>query len=277
MKHEIYNEKVLQIFTFKYNPLKYLYHKFRIPIILWRQLKYFFGNKITEQLPKVKINNLAQYSEKFKKNGYVFINNFLDEKTYDVLLQNWPSKNYFKPSNTIFKSYDFAFKWTPKIKHTFQIDEPKQIKKNNVIKSILNYFFLDKTSELITKFCNDGISRQAYSFVLTWANKGSALIPHIDGISEKEGGSSFINIIYFINSSSHNSEDCGGTAIYKNNSFDQLLFRPTNLKNSALIYKSDKNIFHGFKPMKKNAFRWTINIQFSSKEFILNDIKKYSS
>jgi len=178
-------------------------------------------------------------------------------------LDTWPSKIYFKPMPTIFKSYDIAFKWVRNIKHYKKL--PKYLDDHGSLISLFNYFKSDEVSKMITDLSDDGIERSFYSFILTWAKPGSALIPHMDGIADKPGGNSFINILYFV-SGKGALEDCGATSIFKENNYNKILFRPTSIINSALIYKSDIT-YHGFPPMKPNTYRFTINIQFCSKDY----------
>lgn len=51
------------------------------------------------------------------------------------------------------------------------------------------------------------------------------------------------------------SRDAGGTGIYKDNQFSNKIFEPSNLCNSLLIYKTDKDFFHGFNEMPNGSLR----------------------
>mgnify|MGYP001496862963 CR=1 FL=1 len=72
-----------------------------------------------------------------------------------------------------------------------------------------------------------------------------------------------INIIIFIKGSD-NEDLSGGTGLYRDNEFNDIIFEPKKLNNSALIYKSSENFFHGFKEIKgKDKVRYTLNTQFT--------------
>ena len=75
---------------------------------------------------------------------------------------------------------------------------------------------------------------------------------------------SMINCIFFIHASPNNSNL--GTGIYKDNQFLEPLFVPSNLINTLLIYKTDRDLFHGFKEIPKDSFRYAITAQFNQEE-----------
>ena len=75
---------------------------------------------------------------------------------------------------------------------------------------------------------------------------------------------SMINCIFFIYANPNNKSS-GGTGIYKDNQFLNKVFEPSNLCNSLLIYKTDKDFFHGFDEMPKGSLRYAITAQFNQK------------
>jgi len=81
-----------------------------------------------------------------------------------------------------------------------------------------------------------------------------------------QSGRSFINIVIFIDANGR-APHAGGTCIAADNEYKRILFEPTNLRNSALVYQSTAEFFHGFKPMVPGTFRWTINAQFCDIHF----------
>jgi hypothetical protein len=261
---EVYNEKALDYFTFKHNPKRFLYHKLRKPIVAYRRTRAFFDTPAINQNIDILVNDFSVFSNQYQEKGYCFVENLFYESSLTELIQSWPSRIYFYPSGTILKSYDFGFKWVR------GNPLPKYFSKHSGLQSLFNFVKSENFSHLITEFCGDGIERSAFSFLASWATSGSGLIPHVDGISERQGGDTFLNIILFIDASG-NPEDCGGTTIYEKNDYEKPLLVPTTLKNSALIYKSDQQIYHGFKPMKKNTYRWTINVQFCDNKFKIVD------
>ena len=118
---------------------------------------------------------------------------------------------------------------------------------------------------ILNNLCNDKFNRSCFSISLTTAKKGSVLFPHKDAISLENNNISnpAINIIIFLKGTD-DQEFSGGTGLYEDNEFKKVIFEPRKLNNSALIYRSRENFFHGFKEIQgKDKVRFTLNTQFT--------------
>ena len=118
-------------------------------------------------------------------------------------------------------------------------------------------------SDKFTKYVNEIINGKNYkifSIVASNAKEYSYLIPHQDTVIHEKEVENIVNVIFFVDGDL-NAEYSGGTGIYHDNEFKKPIFIPNTLKNSALIYNSKKNLFHGFDIMKKHSFRKAISFQ----------------
>jgi hypothetical protein len=100
------------------------------------------------------------------------------------------------------------------------------------------------------------------NIVTSIAEEKSFLIPHMDSIANERTDLN-INFIYFVDGNDQDIEYSGGTSIYADNAAENVLLKPSTLKNSLLIYDNTKNFFHGFKIMKKNNYRKAVTFQFN--------------
>ena len=254
-----YDPEILKYYTFRRQPKKYLYIKLRKPIILWRMfLKKVTNSRSRSGLTDLTVNygNIANQSDMYQKKGYCEISNFLDDASYSSLKDNWPPRMYFKPSATLFKAYDFGFKWIRGDK------DPPHLDKFPTLHKFYDLLRSKEFGEIIADMSADGIDRSCFSIACTWATSGSSLIPHKDGVSVRKGGHSFLNLIIFIDANGE-PVDSGGTCIFARNNYNEIIFQPSTLKNTVLAYKSDADIYHGFKPIKHGNFRWAILSQFA--------------
>ena len=140
----------------------------------------------------------------------------------------------------------------------------KNIKLFPVLDEFDNYI---KSSKEFQNFVNNQISKKDYenfSIVSSYAEQESYLIPHIDSVAESDDVIDIINIIYFVDGG-EDAEYSGGTGIYRDNNFQDPIFIPKKLQNSALIYNSKLGFYHGFKIMKKDTFRKAVVFQFYKK------------
>lgn len=232
--------------------------------------RYLFRNFINVQ--NNNINNLKfeinlkneekiTYSNFLKENNFVFIKNFIDEKSYSHLLSDWPSINFFTHRTKIIKYYSTGFN----IDKKNRLDTDLNLKKNLTLKNFYSFLQSVKFENFINEFFQfENLKFYNYSINSSMAGDNSFLIPHIDGVMKKE--ECCYNFIYFVDGNQENVEYSGATGIYEDNNFEKKLFIPDTLRNSLLIYKSTVSFFHGFKltNMPKNVFRKTINFQFFS-------------
>ena len=128
------------------------------------------------------------------------------------------------------------------------------------------YDFLDSTemSEKVKTITNSQ-KAELYSILLSRAEEGSFLSPHIDSIStakRKPNEKVMMNFIYFLLSGGNSPKHSGGTGLYYDNEFDNSIFIPPTIKNSALLYDSIEQFNHGFDVMAPGSFRWAITFQF---------------
>jgi|SRR3989344_974280 len=206
-------------------------------------------------IPCFIMNELEKAKEHFLMHKWVFVENVFEKKFYDLLVEEWPKRYFFHPLSNIYKSYDKGFKDSDDLYFSL----------NPVIRQVKNYLRSEEFVQRITNLCADGMERKLFSFCLTQAYTHSSVIPHIDTIGGQPEGRYFINCVFFVNGTG--GENAGGLCILKDSEFKETIYEPTNLKNTLLIYRSDEPFYHGFKPMRRGSFRWTINSQYCSKDF----------
>ena len=102
------------------------------------------------------------------------------------------------------------------------------------------------------------------TFVLNTSEAGSEVIPHKDGIF-LSNAKNFLNIIFFIDASG--GPNSGGLMIARDNELKDVIFDPPRLRNTALIFNSMADVYHGFPPIAKGKFRKVITSQFCEKEY----------
>ncbi len=205
----------------------------------------------------------TNYSNFLRDNNYVFIKNFVDQKSHSKLLADWPNLNFFIQRPKIIKYYSTGFFFD----NNNNSRTDKNLKKNLTLQSFYSYINSRKFEIFINELLHFENSKfYNYSITSSMAGNNSFLIPHIDGVMKKE--ECCYNFIYFVEGNEENVEYSGATGIYEDNDFNKPIFIPDTLKNSLLVYKSTVSFFHGFKltNMPKNVFRKTVNFQFFQKE-----------
>ena len=205
----------------------------------------------------------------FGRLGYVFVPEVFAKESHRQLVSHFPSKRFFNPKSNPVKSYDFGFHYFAK--HGISFDEIRNMDRFPTLSALYEMLLTSQFSDSVTKLCGDNVERSCYSIVCSRASSGSILIPHKDTVagSTNTDKGSFINIIFFVSAHGPEGSELGATGIYRDNQFAEPLLIPTTLENSALIYNSSANFFHGFPRMGRRTSRLTINAQFARKDTTL--------
>ena len=187
--------------------------------------------------------------------GFLFVENFLDKQSYKMLLENWPKKRWFEPLRfrQNGKSYDSGLRWN---EATNRID--MSIDKNPAILDLYNQFKSEEFCDNLSAISNDGVKRKNFSLLLTQSYSHSYLTPHQDSMGQdSKVNDSLINIIYFVEANGEGWE-AGGTSIFADATFAKPILIPQNLNNSALLYRTSDQVWHGFPKIKFRKFRKTV-------------------
>lgn len=205
--------------------------------------------------PNVVTESLESKHADYQAKKWAFTENFYSDESHRELVEGWPPRSYFAPMGNILKSYDFGFKWVR------GQQDPEDLDQFPAVKAAYDTLRSDEFGRRVTELCGDGRTRNCYSITTSWATGGSSLIPHRDTVARDDADKGFMNFVIFVDGSG--GEQAGGTCIINDNEYKDVVFEPTNLRNSAIFYDSAAEFFHGFKQMRSGTFRWTINAQFS--------------
>ena len=223
--------------------------------------RIFFLSKKRE-FKDIKIHTCLKKNSKLIKKrilskGYIFLEDFLNQKFYQELKDNFPSKIFFQKSKNPFKNFDIGFYYlrnqrNPNLNNFHYLKIFYSFIKSKAFEKEVNLIFGLKEKRRL----------KCINIVSSLAEKKSFLAAHKDAIS-KDRNDLNLNFIYFIDGNDHDIEYSGGTSIYKNESSTINLLTPKTLKNSVLLYDNTKDFYHGFKMMKNNNYRKAITFQFN--------------
>lgn len=191
----------------------------------------------------------------FRRNGWAYIPEFFDQSTHQQLLAAWPNVVWFDPPRTSFeKSYDTFGGWTAHRRNQLKVIDP-------FIYDVFELLFSENTAKLVTDMARDKTTRAAANASLSWARSGSYLLPHRD--SNSEGDGSWVNFIVFVDGLTPSLRS-GGTSFFKTNRYDEPVFVPTTLRNSAIVYDTRGGFYHGFPPVSHGKFSKRIICNYAS-------------
>lgn len=242
--------------------------------ILHPFLFFFSFNKNNKNnFTTISAKDFSLYSDEYNKNSFLFLQDFVDINFYNKLLNDFPSKKYFKHKNDPTKFYYWGFEYLSNVSKKYLNFDRKLISNFNFIEKYYNFILSDLFCQNFKKLILNKNSEKKFSLKIlsinaTYADKGAFLIPHKDTAYLQSDNDELIhNCIHFIDGDDSNIEESGGTGLYLDNEFQKKVLIPSTLKNSLLVYNTKANLFHGFNFIKKNSFRKAFAFQIIEKKF----------
>ena len=253
-----------------YPHLHVLVRLYKARLAYRRQMVRLFGRERERcPVPAALTPSLEAQANHFAANGWAYAENVFTPEFHRRLVDEWPASYYFHPMYMITKSFELGFQWAGR-----KDVEAPHLAQNPVVRELYDFLRSDGFAAQVTRLCGDGIPRACYSIALTRSHSGTSVIPHQDSVVRQPQGHTFLNLVFFINGTG--GKRAGGLNILKDPEYKEVVFEPTNLRNAVMTYKSAAPLFHGFPPMRMGTFRWTVNTQFCSREW-LEHIKKNPS
>lgn len=200
----------------------------------------------------------------FQRHKWVFVEHILSPAFHQEVVRNWPKKKYLEPPRQLAKSYDVGFRFvygdTPKFTYSDPYGQYPTLQKFS------DYVRSEDFAKRMTAFVGRGEDMVYYSFIVTDASAGAEVLPHRDSIAYDEKAKTFVNMVFFIDAAG--GDHSGGLSLSRDNELKELIFEPPRLTNACLIYDSFADFYHGFPPIAKGKFRWSIGIQFCDKKYV---------
>ena len=199
-------------------------------------------------------------SEQFRTKGWTFVDPFFTAPMHDALLAGWPQRRYLDPPSDLVKSYDRGFNW-----RRYAGGDPPYLDRHPALRAAFTELRSDAFARRVSAFAGGKHDLGCFSMLVTRSWPGSNVAPHRDTTAYKPEGEHFLNIAIFVDGTG--GEHSGGLAILGSNTFDDVIFESSKLRNTALIYATAAPFYHGFPPIQWGKFRWALLAQFCDRSF----------
>ena len=216
---------------------------------------------MTENLNIINWENVFAHSKTFQEQKpvkWAFIEEFFVRDFYEKLYETYPKKDdsWFTESTDDKSNHR---KW-------WGVDRAMHIA-TNVEDSTFSeswnqfhrYLFSDELTSNFRKF--SGIPVKLKQFSLMLLTRGGYQLPHIHNV----GPSTMILMLFF--SKNWKKGDPGGTYITPDDTESNMIFEPSNLDNTAIIFQDGPHAGHGVRQITKDVERRAVQIY----------LEKYSS
>ena len=217
--------------------------------------------KMTENSNIINWENVFAHSKTFQENKpvkWAFVEEFFVRDFYEKLYETYPKKD----ENWLFVSSDdkSAYRKWWGVEHTEHIaadvENPSFSESWN---KFHHYLFSDELMSNFRKF--SGIPVKLKQFSLMLLTRGGYQLPHIHNV----GPNTMILMLFF--SKNWKKGDPGGTYITPDDTESNMIFEPSNLDNTAIIFQDGPHAGHGVRQITKDVERRAVQIY----------LEKYSS
>ena len=220
-------------------------------------LRSLFGRRHPDAAGKPEVTDaLAAAGEDYRRQRWAYLEGAWDPAFHRSLVEQWPNFYYFEPVRAIAKGYDMGFFW-----NFGDAQDPAHLEIFPALKQAYDCLRSPDFAARVTALAGDGLERRCCQILLTRAFAGSSVIAHRDSSTDHR----FMNMVFFVDGTG--GAGSGGLGIWNDNEFKDPEFVAENLSNTCLVYDMSAPFFHGFKPMRLGAHRWTINACYRGVDF----------
>ena len=227
-----------------------------------------------EGLPDCNITDALEASaDHFRVHRWAFVDGILEPTFHECMVRNWPRRRYFTAPFDRCKSYDKGFPWvrmnpadnrwrdllSKDARNTTNKDYPPFIQEHAHLKVFIDYLRSDSFTKRIGAYLGASEPLAFNRFQLTATYPGSFVAPHRDS---PQPGKNWISLLFYIAGSG--GDRSGGTAILRDNRFEDVIFEPKQLTNSCLIFDPFAPFFHGVRPIAFGKYRWMAGVEYVS-------------
>jgi len=218
-------------------------------------------------------SSLEQSAERFRRHRWAFLENVLSPDFHAFLTTHWPQRRYFTAPFDVHKSYDKGFRWVERnpakdnrwgsliAEDGVGGDYPAYMDRHPHVRMLFDYLRSRAFIDRVIDFSGCPAQLQFNRFQLTWSYPGTLVAPHKDS---PQNAASWVSFIFYI--SGTGGESSGGTAILGDNQFKQVIFEPTKMVNTCMIFDPSAPFFHGVRPMGFGKYRWMVSAEYVSSE-----------
>ena len=209
---------------------------------------------MTENLNIINWENVFAHSKTFQEQKpvkWAFIEEFFVRDFYEKLYETYPKKDdsWFTESTDDKSNHR---KWWGVDRAMHIATNVEYLTFSESWNQFHRYLFSDELISNFRKF--SGIPVKLKQFSLMLLTKGGYQLPHIHNV----GPSTMILMLFF--SKNWKKGDPGGTYITPDDTESNMIFEPSNLDNTAIIFQDGPHAGHGVRQITKDVERRALSI-----------------
>ena len=217
--------------------------------------------KMTENSNIINWENVFACSKTFQENKpakWAFVEEFFVRDFYEKLYETYPNKDDSWSMESADDKSNYRKWWGTDRSEHFATDV-EDTSFSESWNKFHRYLFSDELISNFRKF--SGIPVKLKQFSLMLLTRGGYQLPHIHNV----GPNTMILMLFF--SKNWKKGDPGGTYVTPDDTESNMIFEPSNLDNTAIIFQDGPHAGHGVRQITKDVERRAVQIY----------LEKYSS
>ena len=210
---------------------------------------------MTENLNIINWENVFAHSKTFQEQKpakWAFVEEFFVRDFYEKLYETYPKKDDSWFSESTDDKLNYRKWWGGKHSEHIATDV-EDAGFSESWNKFHHYLFSDELISNFRKFSGVPVNRvKHFGFLLL--TRGGYQLPHIHNV----GPSTMILILFF--SKNWKKGDPGGTYITPDDTESNMIFEPSNLDNTAIIFQDGPHAGHGVRQITKDVERRALSI-----------------
>ena len=209
---------------------------------------------MTKNLNIINWENVFAHSKTFQEQKpakWVFIEEFFVRDFYEKLYETYPNKDDSWSMESADDKSNYRKWWGTDRSEHFATDV-EDTSFSESWNQLYRYLFSDELISNFRKF--SGIPVKLKQFSLMLLTRGGYQLPHIHNV----GPSTMILMLFF--SKNWKKGDPGGTYITPDDTESNMIFEPSNLDNTAIIFQDGPHAGHGVRQITKDVERRALSI-----------------
>ena len=257
-------------------PIRTVLGLFPLIEMAWRVQRALARPQVSnnDKVPACGVNSTLEASAShFQTHGWTFVENMLHEDFHRYLVDNWPKRCYFTAPFDKYKTYDKGFRWVernpgndrwgtllkPDALTNAAENLPPFVDRHTHVRNLFEFLRSDSFAARMTNFSGRPHALRFNRFQLTTSYPGTFVAPHRDS---QQDAKSWLSLIFHI--AATGGANSGALAISRDNEFREVIFEPTALANTCVIFDPAAEFFHGVRPIAFGKYRWMVSAEYVS-------------
>ena len=204
--------------------------------------------------------DIPKLAEHYKEKHWGYVEKFFPDDLYRQIRELWPPRYFFSATRNMVRPLDRCFRWE-RGREFVEVEHAKQFP---FMQKLHAYCGSPEFCTQVARIAGSNGEMEMTMFDATFVSAGAYLPAHIDSAQRLDRSTEMMQLAVFIDGG-ENGNTSGALRLTRTPNFDDVIICPPHLQNTALVYSTGQDYYHGFPRVAAGNFRWSLNMRFVPK------------